>query len=68
MKDFVMDRQVELEVNLDPGSYIIVPRTTGCVCLRSTTPDYDDPIRFPLFVPFIEDPKSLQSTLSVMTI
>lgn len=30
LKDFVKDRQVELEVNLDPGSYIILPRTSGC--------------------------------------
>lgn len=30
LKDFVQDRQVELEANLDPGSYIILPRTTGC--------------------------------------
>jgi len=30
LKDFTHARQVELEVNLDPGSYIIVPRTTGC--------------------------------------
>jgi calpain-15 len=30
LKDFVIDRQIELEVNLEPGSYIILPRTTGC--------------------------------------
>ncbi len=30
LKDFVQDRQVELEINLDPGSYIILPRTSGC--------------------------------------
>lgn len=31
LKDFVQDRQVLLEVCLDPGIYIIVPRTTGCL-------------------------------------
>ncbi len=30
LKDFTNARQVELEANLDPGSYLIVPRTTGC--------------------------------------
>ena len=30
LKDFADHRQVELEVNLYPGSYIVVPRTTGC--------------------------------------
>ena len=30
LKDFADMRQVELEVNLYPGSYIVVPRTTGC--------------------------------------
>jgi calpain-15 len=34
LKDFVIDRQVELEVNLEPGSYIILPRTTGCLLKR----------------------------------
>jgi len=29
--EFSRDRQVELEVKLDPGSYIILPRTTGCL-------------------------------------
>lgn len=34
LKDFVQDRQCEIEVNLDPGSYIILPRTTGCTLRR----------------------------------
>ena len=34
LKDFVQDRQIEVEVNLDPGSYIILPRTTGCLLKR----------------------------------
>lgn len=34
LKDFVIDRQVELEVNLEPGSYIILPRTTGSLLKR----------------------------------
>ena len=28
--DFKFERQVHLELDLDPGSYIILPRTTGC--------------------------------------
>jgi hypothetical protein len=30
LKDFTDARQVELEVTLSPGSYLILPRTTGC--------------------------------------
>ena len=33
-KDLVMDRQCELEVTLDPGAYIVLPRTTGCLLRR----------------------------------
>ena len=34
LKDFVQDRQCEIEVNLEPGAYIILPRTTGCTLRR----------------------------------
>jgi hypothetical protein len=37
LKDFVQDRQCEIEVNLEPGSYIILPRTTGCHLKRPDT-------------------------------
>jgi len=30
IKDFSNERQVELEIELDEGEYIILPRTTGC--------------------------------------
>ena len=33
-KDLVFDRQCEMELDLDPGSYIILPRTTGCTLRR----------------------------------
>ena len=29
-KEFAIERQVELEVELEPGEYVVVPRTTGC--------------------------------------
>lgn len=29
-KDYAMDRDVEMEAILEPGTYILVPRTTGC--------------------------------------
>jgi len=29
-KEFTFERQVELEVVLEPGEYVVVPRTTGC--------------------------------------
>ena len=34
LKDFMQDRQCEMEVNLEPGSYIVLPRTTGCTLRR----------------------------------
>jgi len=34
LKDLNIDRQCELDVTLDPGSYIILPRTTGCYLRR----------------------------------
>jgi hypothetical protein len=34
LKDFMQDRQCEIEVNLEPGSYIVLPRTTGCTLRR----------------------------------
>lgn len=30
VKDFNVNRQIELEVILEKGSYIVLPRTTGC--------------------------------------
>lgn len=33
-RDLSFDRQVELEIDLEPGSYIILPRTTGCTLRR----------------------------------
>jgi hypothetical protein len=34
-KDYVMARDCEIECVLEPGSYIVVPRTTGCAVRRS---------------------------------
>lgn len=33
-KDYQFERQNEIEVDLDPGSYIILPKTTGCTLKR----------------------------------
>jgi hypothetical protein len=33
-KDYVMARDCEIECVLEPGSYIVVPRTTGCAIRR----------------------------------
>ena len=38
-KDYVMARDCELEVVLEPGSYIDVPRTTGCAIKRPADAD-----------------------------
>lgn len=33
-KDFAISRDCEIECILEPGSYIVVPRTTGCSIKR----------------------------------
>lgn len=34
MKEFSQERQVELDVELEAGEYIILPRTSGCTMRR----------------------------------
>jgi hypothetical protein len=34
MKEFTAERQVELDVELEPGEYIILPRTSGTILRR----------------------------------
>jgi hypothetical protein len=34
MKEFSAERQVELDVELEPGEYVILPRTSGCQLKR----------------------------------
>ena len=36
LRDLVNERDTEIDVILDPGSYIIIPRTTGCSLKRLT--------------------------------
>lgn len=45
LKDFVQDRQCEIEVNLDAGSYIILPRTSGCTLRRPEDAVHEQPIQ-----------------------
>lgn len=42
LKDYSQARQTEIEVNLEPGSYIILPRTTGCTLKRPENAPYED--------------------------
>ena len=44
IRDFQQTRQCDLELSLDAGSYIIVPRTTGCT-LRPPQIPKDQQIR-----------------------
>ena len=62
LKDFVQDRQCEIEVNLDPGTYIILPRTTGCTLRRpqETIVAPDQQYRVPLMQP-CSDKEELKS-------
>ena len=41
-KDYVMARETELECILEPGSYIVVPRTTGCNVKKPLDADSED--------------------------
>lgn len=34
MREFATERQVELEVELPPGEYVVLPRTSGCGLIR----------------------------------
>ena len=34
MKEFSAERQVELDVELEPGEYVVLPRTSGCTLRR----------------------------------
>ena len=43
-KDFIIDKQIIIEVKLNPGNYIVIPRTTG-YCMRKKkqiSNDYPD--------------------------
>ena len=51
LKDFVVGRQTEIEVNLERGSYIILPRTTGCLSLRRPEREME---QVPLLIPMAE--------------
>jgi hypothetical protein len=33
-KDYMVQRNIEIELILEPGQYIVVPRTTGCSLKR----------------------------------
>jgi hypothetical protein len=37
MKEFSAERQVELDVELEPGDYLVLPRTSGCTMKRPPT-------------------------------
>lgn len=34
MKDYSNERQIEIDVELDEGEYIILPRSSGCTLRR----------------------------------
>ena len=42
MKEFSAERQVELDVELEVGEYVILPRTSGCTLRRplAAKPEY----------------------------
>lgn len=60
-KDYVMARDCEIECVLEPGSYIVVPRTTGCAIRR---PVDAEPEMVRLIGPNGEPTELFDSTLS----
>lgn len=42
LRDLVNERETEIDVVLDPGSYIVIPRTTGCLLKRMTDEKTED--------------------------
>lgn len=41
--EFKFERQVDLEVELEPGNYIVLPRTSGCAMRKPETLS-DEPV------------------------
>lgn len=66
LKDFTIDRQVEIEVHLERGTYIILPRTTGCICLRRANLGAFQAVeKVPLLVPVSEEQSFRSNVLSI---
>lgn len=38
-KEYLMERDTEIELILEPGNYLVVPRTTGCGLKRPDSAD-----------------------------
>ncbi len=62
LRDLVSERESEIEVTLEPGSYIILPRTTGCTLRRPVDAPLED---IHLLKPDGEPDPRLESTLRV---
>ena len=41
--DYQQSRECQIEMTLEPGSYIILPRTTGCLLNHKSQPAAKDP-------------------------
>ena len=41
IKDLVSERQCELDIELEPGTYIILPRTSGCMLRRPSFAEHE---------------------------
>ena len=41
-RDFKLSRNVEVELILEPGQYLVVPRTTGCGLKRSDSAEIEN--------------------------
>ena len=40
-RDYLHERSIELELILEPGQYMVVPRTTGCNLKRPESADFE---------------------------
>ena len=48
-KDFITGRDTEMETVLEPGNYIVVPRTTGCSLKSPSGPEAEEEPLLSLF-------------------
>lgn len=58
-----MSRETELECILEPGSYIVVPRTTGCNVKRPLDSESEDDVA-PLLLPNGQLTPMFESTIT----
>lgn len=63
LKDFQINRQIELELMLDIGEYIVLPRTTGCLLGQLNALDNKNRLKRNAPIPLMIQAKSDHHTM-----